>query len=222
MEIVNFDQAQFQKVGARGICPHCSDMSAFEPVGAAHRETRADPKGGVSHNYIAQVAKCISCAKFILVVGFLQGGLQRGYLLQSVAPLGAPKDGVNKSVPEHIAADLAEAIRCEWIKAYKAAVTMCRRAVQAAALDKGATPSKKLVAQIDELADKQIITASLKDMAHEVRLTGNDGAHPGEDGLNDVSPDDAKDMIQFTEELFHHVYVMPAKLKARQTPSAPS
>jgi hypothetical protein len=75
---------------------------------------------------------------------------------------------------------------------------------------------KKLNAQIDELAEKQIITASLKEMAHEVRLTGNDGAHPGEDGLNDVSPEDATDMIQFTQELFHHVYVMPAKLKARK------
>jgi hypothetical protein len=45
MEIINFEQLQFTKIGAKGICPHCS-VSVFEPVGAGHREMRTDPKGG--------------------------------------------------------------------------------------------------------------------------------------------------------------------------------
>jgi hypothetical protein len=31
-----------------------------------------------------------------------------------------------------------------------------------------------------------------------------------------VTDKDAEDMVQFTKEFFHHVYVMPAKLKARK------
>jgi hypothetical protein len=217
MEIINFERDQYKKVGGRGNCPHCNSMSVFEPLGLPHYETRIDPQGGQSFNFIAQVTQCIGCKNFVMIVGTNRGPSNRPFILKSSAPLGQPRDEVDPAVPKFIAADFSEAIRCEWITAYKAAVTMCRRAIHAAAIDKGATATKKLVAQIDELATNQIITASLKAMAHEVRLTGNDGAHPGQDGLNEVTAQDAKDIIQFTEELFHHVYVMPAKLKARQT-----
>lgn len=218
MEIVNFEQTQYKKIGLRGVCPHCSSVSSFEPVGQPHAESRYVSGSGLTDHFLAQVSQCIGCKDFVLVVGCSYGRQpQRGYELKSFAPRTAAQDAVDKSVPPNIAADLSEAIRCEWAKSYKAAVTMCRRAIQAASIDKGATPKDKLVDQIDELATLQIITASLKDMAHEVRLTGNDGAHPGADGLNDVTQQDAKDIIEFTKELFHHVYIMPAKLKARQT-----
>ncbi len=98
---------------------------------------------------------------------------------------------------------------------------MCRRALQASCVELKAKDAK-LQDQIDELASKGVITESLKQMAHEVRLTGNDGAHPGKDGLNDVSEPDSRDMIEFTREFFHHVFVVPAKLKARQAPPAPA
>ncbi len=75
---------------------------------------------------------------------------------------------------------------------------------------------KKLMDQIDELATKGKLTASLKDYAHEVRLTGNDGAHPDKDGLKDVSEKDADDSIAFTRHFFDSVYVTPARLAARK------
>jgi len=52
-------------------------------------------------------------------------------------------------------------------------------------------------------------------------LTGNDGAHPDKDGLSDVKEKDSTDIIEFTREYLHHVYVMPAKLKARKPAPAP-
>jgi len=33
-----------------------------------------------------------------------------------------------------------------------------------------------------------------------------------------VTENDASDIVEFTREYLHHVYVMPAKLKARKTP----
>jgi len=96
---------------------------------------------------------------------------------------------------------------------------MCRRAVQSSALHLGAKGGK-LIDQIDDLSKTGIITTPLKDFAHEIRLTGNDGAHPEKDGLENVTEKDGEAIIEFTGEYLHHVYVMPAKLAARRTPPA--
>ena len=98
---------------------------------------------------------------------------------------------------------------------------MCRRAVQGSVIELGAK-GDRLIDQIDDLFKNGKITEALKDFAHEVRLTGNDGAHPGKDGLADVSPKDASDIIEFIREYLHHVYVMPAKLRARKPAAAAS
>jgi Ribonuclease G/E len=78
---------------------------------------------------------------------------------------------------------------------------------------------KRLTDQIDELATQGKITEPLKEFAHEIRVTRNMGAHPDKDGLEEVTEQDAKDIVEFTREFLHHVYVMPAKLKARKTPA---
>lgn len=162
------------------------------------------------------------------------GGGGGPFALEAVYPLGRPKDDVNTSVPSTIAIDFSEALRCQWIDAYKACVVMCRRAVQSSALGLGAPKRKKLDQQIDFLFEKGKITEALKDFAHEVRLTGNIGAHPDknsgqqqqeeqtaeaedDDNLEDVTPKDAEDIVEFTREYLHHVYVMPAKLLARKS-----
>jgi hypothetical protein len=210
MKIVNF--ASNTLVGASGDCPHCGVLSLFNPVGQGYIETAA-------RNFltIAQSAQCVSCKKFLLVTATKNAGQgATEFSLQAVYPINKPKDTVDGAVPKAIADDFAEAIRCQFILAYKATVTMCRRALQAAALEKKASADRPLIHQIDELATKGVITNPLKEMAHAIRLTGNVGAHPDEDGLKDVTDNDAEDIVQFTKEFFHHVYVMPAKLKARE------
>jgi len=92
---------------------------------------------------------------------------------------------------------------------------MCRRAVQAAWFNLGA-PDDKLVKQIDWLAANGKITTPLKDMAHRIRLGGNLGAHPPEDpnGPTEIviGSDYADAVIEFTRDLFQHLFVMPARL----------
>ena len=96
--------------------------------------------------------------------------------------------------------------------------------MQSSCQDLGAV-GDHLVHQIDDLAKQGKITAALQEMAHTVRLIGNVGAHPDEDGLEDVGPDDASDFIEFSREFYDHVYVMPAKLlkmkERRKLPDAP-
>ncbi|MGH9804429.1 MAG: DUF4145 domain-containing protein, partial [Candidatus Acidiferrales bacterium] len=133
-------------------------------------------------------------------------------------PQGKPEESVDAAVTDSIADDFREALRCRWVRAYKGCVVMCRRAVQASAIELGGA-GRELIDQIDDLFKQGKITVALRDFAHEVRLTGNIGAHPDKDGLKDVSEKDADDIIEFTREFLHHVYVMPAKLKARKRPA---
>lgn len=218
MKIVNFPAQSFNQVGASGECPHCGHASYFRPVTSAH----TDQMTGAIHK-ICNGAQCESCKEFVLILGERNPGSGGSYGLKALYPLGKPNDRVEDSVPQEIRPDFVEALRCRWIRAYKATVAMCGRVIQATALHKGASPKKKLVEQIDELADNGIITQPLKEMAHEVRLTRNIGVHPDEeDLLKDVGEKDADDIIEFTREFLHHVYVMPAKLQARRQQAPPA
>ena|ERR1700675_1423180 len=212
VKIVNFGP-QFQQIGANGECPHCSPtISYFHPV-ATHVEHL--PTG--AHRIIS-AARCESCKGFVLVLG--DRNPPHPPQLAAVYPLGKPNDTVALEVQQSakgVADDFAEALRCQWIKAYKACVVMCARAIQGSAIALGAT-KKRLTDQIDELFSQGKITEALKDFAHEIRVTRNIGAHPDKDGLEDVTEQDASDIVEFTREYLHHVYVMPAKLKARRTP----
>lgn len=91
---------------------------------------------------------------------------------------------------------------------------MARRAMQVASIDKGAVGSR-LVDQIADLQNKGKITAELKDWADAVRWVGNDAAHPNG---QDVTKDDANDVLILAEQFLHILYVAPAlavKLRKR-------
>lgn len=95
---------------------------------------------------------------------------------------------------------------------------MCRRALQSSVIEKGASKGKRLVDQIDELYGNGAITKDIRDWAHEIRLTANIGAHP--DDLEDITADDAQELIKFTEEYLNYVYVMPAMVLAKRAKKA--
>lgn len=217
MNIVNFPP-NYQQVGANGECPHCRVLSYCRPV-SNYFEHR--PSG---HSYMVSAAQCENCKNFVLVVGWRSPGQGQGhaYHLENVFPLGKPNDTVPVEVEQEapeVATDFKEALRCHWIKSYRASVVMCRRAIQSSAIALKAAGGR-LIDQIDDLFRCGKITEPLKDFAHEVRLTGNDGAHPDKDGLVDVKEEDSTAIIEFTREFLHHVYVMPAKLKARKKSTA--
>jgi hypothetical protein len=209
MEIVNYPERNYDQVGASGNCPHCAAKSYLRPVASYGEGAK-----------LVSIARCESCKLFILIVGRKNNPTQSAVVEINVYPLGKPDETVDKSVPESVADDFKEALRCYFIKAYKATAVMCRRAIQTSALELTAS-GNRLIDQIDNLAEKGKITEPLKDFAHEVRLTGNDGAHPDKDGLSNITEKDAKDIVEFTQEYLHHVYVMPAKLKARRSSDQP-
>jgi len=56
--------------------------------------------------------------------------------------------------------------------------------------------------------------SDLADMATEIRFLGNEGAHPENDGIDEISEEDAKEILDFTVELLDDLYVRPQKVLA--------
>jgi hypothetical protein len=196
-----------------GTCPHCNRDAAFLMCSKPHVETQFDtalPNNRVVAYRAWAVMQCAGCSKYILgAIKARFGAHDCKYLEHS--PLGRPDDTVAPEIPEKIAADFSEALRCRWIRAYNATAEMCRRAIQSSCVEFGATPGL-LKPQIKEIFEKGKITADLKELADSIRLGGNCGAHSNEDEPP-VSPDEADAIIYFTRHYLQHVYVIPAQVK---------
>lgn len=158
------------------------------------------------------------CELSFLIYDKLNDRVRRVYPLPSFDP-----SDYHEAIPEKIREDLAEADRCFHADAYKAAVTMNRRAIQRIVLDKIKDPEikkKKLWAQIDALFEKGFITKDLKETAHEIRHFGNFGAHPSDDLLDSTTLEDAKIVDRLTIDLVRTIYIVPFEtnqLKTKRT-----
>jgi hypothetical protein len=192
----------------RGECPHCRHLASFAPVTSIHQE---------GERWI-EALQCTACQQFILGILRLQAnpdGRSSSYVYDRHYPLSVPDDHVSPDVPENIRSDFREALLCRWVKAYKATGVMCGRALEAACIGLGSDPKTKIGEQIDYLATAGKITTPLRQMAHAIKLGRNRGAHPPEDGETEIlNEPEADALIAFMIEFFHHVYVLPAKLKA--------
>lgn len=164
------------------------------------------------------VLQCQGCGQYILGSAE-QNMAEHGTPIKYVAhfPVGNPNEKIAEEIPRHVGDDYREALRCRFVDAHNATVEMCRRAVQASCIDLKAPADERLVRQIDWLASEGIITKPLQEMAHRIRLGGNLGAHPPEDPEDDsaivIGPEYSDAVLEFTRDLFQHVYVMPVRLK---------
>lgn len=173
------------------VCPFCNVHSTF-----THQ---------VSYSFYS-IRTCDRCGNPVYFI-------KMGDELKDYYPKRTPQ--TDKSVSTEIADDYKESVKCFDVGALKASVVMSRRVIQSSALERGIKKGK-LRDQIDELHAKKLIPDSVKEWAHEIRLTGNIGAHPDEDLLQDVTKDDAEELIRFVEEYLNYVYVMPARVKAQR------
>lgn len=198
-----------------GTCPHCQCKTVLTLVGGPASEP--GPESRLIGLYI-----CAGCRDYIWariqpakethVDGIVHrvGARCLNYYPQSKADEFVPDD-----VPEHIAEDLKEALRCRHAQAPNATAEMCRRVLEAACILKGA-PKVKLYKQIEWLHEQGEISKQLRQTADKIRLIGNNGAHPPE--LNDeayvpVTLQHADAVLAFTREFLNHLFVIPAHLE---------
>lgn len=188
-------------------CPHCGVYSTFR-VSAEY--------GNQFWGGFAKILGCDHCRQLVYVIlgaTDTRSGKIASEEILDCYPKRMPK--LEDSIPKNVASDYIEAIKCFDVGANRASASMCRRALQSSVLERGAKKGK-LFDQINELFEKQIITKDIKDWAHEIRLTANIGAHPDEDGLEDVTPTEAKELLDFTEQYLNYVYIMPDKVAKKR------
>jgi len=192
----------------RGTCPYpdCRTVATFPAVTNAFVD---DPYSVVGRRMVCGL-RCEACHKYIL--GIIATDAFAKWTYEAHYPLDSPDDSVSDLVPDAIKEDFQEALRCIWIKSFKATVLMCRRALQVSC-DLEKAEGNDLFKQIDDLASKQRITAPLKKMAHRIRLLGKKGAHGDYSDIDEtITEKDATDAIKFMHHYLDHVYILAAAL----------
>ncbi len=221
LEVVVPSGRASQEYSLRGTCPHCRAKASFTKRGASDLWIYSEPlPDGWIQRY--PVMQCAACLKFILAVVRVKetkvnAPLEEIWLkvkYETHYPTGTPDDSVAEEVPEHIAVDFREALRCRWVDGYNATVEMCRRAIEVSCLELGAKPKLSITAKIDWVHKQGRINGTLKKVAHKIRLGGNRGSHPTADPTVEppITADEADAVIAFTRHYLDHVYVVETRL----------
>ena len=106
-----------------------------------------------------------------------------------------------------------QALRCYSSSSFDACALMCRRCLEVLAnsfgVEKGTLESK-----LKTLADQQIIEARLVQWAHGIRIVGNEAAH---DSDTELTKQDARDALDFTEAILTYVFVLNTRFESFQS-----
>jgi hypothetical protein len=103
---------------------------------------------------------------------------------------------------------------------YDAAAIMARSALQAITRDQEAEGGS-LSQEIEDLATKGIISPTIQEWSHEIRLLGNTVAHPNPDE-EETRPEDAQDIVKFLDFLLEYLYDLPKQIEEYRTRRSPA
>ena len=171
-------------------CPHCgSEKVGFEFSGVRHRNTKR-LFNGIEVSTWNTFWVCRKCREGVVVK------LQASESSKPSEYSGDPRDKgfqmiamhpkpYSISAPEHvpigIAQDYKEASDSLRRENFTSAGLMFRKVLEQATLalapDQGGIRKKRLLDRIDALAGQHLLTPSMRDWAHIIRLEGNEAAH---------------------------------------------
>ena len=207
-----------KKIDERNFCPYCENKTLKEEARIYEGETKTYPL----HYFV--IRRCAFCKKlsFIHSWDYRTGGSfpSSQTTIVSLYPSKNIADIAKMEIPSKVKADYIEGIKALVGGCFKSACVMFRRAVQNAVIELGARKRKKLEDQIDQLERKRIITPELKDLAHEMRVIGNLGAHPLKDEFDQLKREDAIEMESFLKEFINYSFVLRKRLQDRKIDKA--
>ena len=142
-------------------CPHCV-ASGYPHEFTISTAGNFEMKGNI---------KCLRC------------GLERPFTLAhqyfrelAILVPGEQSGRLHSSVPSDLKEDIQEAERANYAQCYKASVTMCRRAVQLALIDKGIEDAP-LHAMLQKAQGEELLTIDTYNLATSIKHYGDIGAH---------------------------------------------
>jgi Domain of unknown function (DUF4145) len=199
-----------------GQCGWCGKAVAFERHGTPVRFWSGS--GPPPHRHYSRVAATFICPRaqclhptlflFTFADG-IYGAILEGKPSQIPRGQPTPMEGL----PEQIQADRREAYSCLYGGDYRAAVIMGRAAIQRAVRQLDAEGAG-LKAEIINLEQRRVITTTLREWADEVRIAGDEAAHP--ENLGEITAGEAEESLRFMDAFLDHSIALPAARDARK------
>lgn len=215
-----------------GLCPRCGKQSSFEIIGelpvtfsGGFVYSSGNGKAYPSYSDKATCMVCRHCKQGVVVIeeewideqpsrlGFGKGGT---ISFRGVHWWPLPQSKLSDDIPKGIADIFTEAVTTYYAKAPRATAVMLRRTVEAITVHLSCNEGT-LAQRLKNLAEKNILQPSLAEWAKEIRLIGNQGAHF--DPANEVTMEDATQLLNFVQELMKYLFELPAELQRRRNPT---
>jgi hypothetical protein len=188
-------------------CAFCEEEGNFSVI---HHEQRKHADRPKVLNY--DILKCGNCGNLMMAFwSAAQMSIRHGIHDFKVVPWARK----TTRFPEHWPADVGRF----WVQAcrslegqnWDAAALMARSAVQLITRYLEAS-GRNLKEEIDNLADNGILPPIMRQWSHEVRVLGNEGAHPSPGGAG-TEAQDAKDIVEFLTFLLTMTYDLPHEIE---------
>lgn len=176
------------------VCPSCGEGIVVEIWDSG---TGADPMIHVSE--IRQPMKNIASQKFRII---------------SIHPKPAVTE-IPAHLPERVAKTFKEG--CEIInQSPTGACSLFRKALEIGLKDLSPEiEAWKLEKRIDKMAAEHLITPSIQEWAHQLRLDGNEALHESED----PTINDARQMENLTRFVLMYIYTLPGQIAEARNPA---
>ncbi|HYE11960.1 MAG TPA: DUF4145 domain-containing protein, partial [Patescibacteria group bacterium] len=193
-------------------CGFCNKPVNFKKLTDAYRSGDNGSPYTDKESYYSVMYGCPNCEKQSLIVfGSIAVSGGRTFFYKTQFPKYSPIRMAD--VPEEIEKDRFEAWNCYFNGCFKSSAIMARAALQRA-VRKLEAEGKGLYNEIENLKDKSVITKQLADFAHEVRITGNDFAHPDE--ISEVNQKEVEESLDFLDGFLEMVFVLPLVAERRK------
>ncbi len=219
--VEQWDSAAPGELSAR--CGWCAHDVQMRRVGSTVELSRTDQARGTEIVHVAAPYVCTryECHRLSLILMHLlhdrtSGRTQVAGIASIPQGQAQPMDGL----PEDVQADRLEAWSCFHAGNFRAAIIMGRAAIQRGVRSlKAEAPGLKLTEELKSLRGRGIITEDVKSWGDEVRIAGDDAAHPSE--LTRIDRAEAQASLEFMDAFLEHAIALPARRKvkkdARQT-----
>ena len=211
------------------LCPRCDKQSSFDcsqalPLSSDGRYLigRGEDPMPTSHER-AVVLVCRNCGQGVLVLEEQWTGDHRSIEHRGGGVITwrgfhwwpLPGTSLHKAVPGAVRGAFEEAVTALAANCPRAAAVMARRTLEAITTDKGELTGT-LAQRLNTLGNKGLLHPTLAEWTKEVRLIGNVGAHF--DPIDDVTKEDAQQLVEFIRELAKFLYELPFELNERRKP----
>lgn len=113
-------------------------------------------------------------------------------------------------LPTLVAEDFKEALTCYSNSCYNAFAAMCRRCLQSAFTELGATGKDKVLQQLKEMQETTSLDDDTFAMLQQIVVSGHDGAHPH---LPKLSPERAAILLELMKDVLYQLFIRKSKIQ---------